>query len=164
MTSKYQNWETPPKLFRYLDREFNFTLDAAAEHSTAKCDRYFTPEDNGLEHSWKDERVWLNPPYGYPEIEKWIKKAYEEKDRAELIVLLIPPNTDTGYWHDYVMKADEIRFIKGRVNFWKDGQPPPGNATMPSCIIVFDECSSGYPDIGQILDYENHTLEGVSAT
>jgi hypothetical protein len=47
--------------------------------------------------------------------------------------MLIPSRTDTRYWHDHIMKADEIRFIKGRLKFGnsKNGAP------FPSAIIVF---------------------------
>ena len=45
---------------------------------------------------------------------------------------LIPSRTDTRYWHDYCMKANEIRLIKGRVKF--SGKDP---APFPSAIVVF---------------------------
>jgi hypothetical protein len=41
--------------------------------------------------------------------------------------------TDTKWWHEYAMKADEIRFVKGRLHFngHKTGAP------FPSVILVF---------------------------
>jgi hypothetical protein len=49
------------------------------------------------------------------------------------VVLLIPSRTDTVAWHEYVMKADDIRFIKGRLKFGgaKNGAP------FPSAIVIF---------------------------
>lgn len=74
-SSKSDEWETPQDFFDELDREFKFTLDACALPENAKCDRYFTPEQDGLKQKWAGT-VWCNPPYGR-EIGKWVKKAYE---------------------------------------------------------------------------------------
>ena len=41
-------WETPQELFDLLNREFHFTLDAAATAANAKCPRYYTKAEDGL--------------------------------------------------------------------------------------------------------------------
>ena len=53
LSSKNMCWCTPQDFFDALNREFSFTLDAAATDKTAKCPRYFTPETDGLKASWK---------------------------------------------------------------------------------------------------------------
>lgn len=128
--SKRYDWETPQWLFDVLNAEFGFTLDPCATPQNAKCKKFFTPEINGLKQSWANEIVFLNPPYGR-EIGQWVKKAYEEIDAT--VVCLLPARTDTYWWHKYVMKADEIRFIKGRLKFGKAQH----NAPFPSAIIIF---------------------------
>lgn len=132
--STTNEWETPQDTFNELNKEFNFTLDPCATKETAKCDKYYTKEDNGLTKDWSNEIVFCNPPYGR-EIKKWAKKAYEEAQKGAIIVCLVPSRTDTRYWHNYFMKADEIRFIKGRLKF--------GNATnsapFPSALIIFNK-------------------------
>lgn len=45
-------WETPQDLFDKLDDEFHFDLDPCATAENAKCDVYFTREQNGLSVSW----------------------------------------------------------------------------------------------------------------
>jgi hypothetical protein len=40
-------YSTPQWLFDHLNDEFHFTLDVAALPETAKCARYFTPQDDG---------------------------------------------------------------------------------------------------------------------
>lgn len=133
LTSNRDNWETPQKLFDELNKEFNFTIDAAADAENHKCERYYTKEENGLEKSWKGERVFLNPPYGR-ELPKWAKKAAEEaKDKSTIIVMLIPARTDTQWFHDYIYKKAEIRFIKGRLKFG-DGEK---DAPFPSMVVIF---------------------------
>ena len=79
------------------------------------------------------ERVFVNPPYG-SEISKWVEKSYREgtKDNT-LVVMLIPSRTDTRYFHDYIYKRCEIRFVKGRLKFG-DGK---GNAPFPSMLVIY---------------------------
>ena len=45
-------WETPQHVFDELDKEFKFTLDPCANHQNAKCNKYFTEEDDGLQQDW----------------------------------------------------------------------------------------------------------------
>jgi len=127
-TSNTDLWSTPQSLFDELDKEFHFTLDVCATDENAKCERYFTKEDDGLSQEWKGV-CWMNPPYGR-EIGKWIKKAYESR---ATVVCLIPARTDTAWWHDYVMKAKEIRYIRGRLKFGGSKNSAP----FPSAIVVF---------------------------
>ena len=72
-SSKTDLWETPQDFFEKLDQEFGFELDVCALPENAKCSRYFSPIDDGLEQDWTGV-CWCNPPYGR-EIEKWVKKA-----------------------------------------------------------------------------------------
>lgn len=64
-SSATDDWATPPHVFAVLDAEFSFTLDACASADNAKCDRFFTPADNGLAQSWAPATSWMNPPYGH---------------------------------------------------------------------------------------------------
>lgn len=128
--SRSNEWATPPALFARLHDEFHFTLDPCASDDNHKCEKYFTKADNGLLQSWAGEVVFMNPPYGR-EIGLWVEKAYRESDA--IVVCLIPARTDTRYWHEYCMKASEIRFIAGRVKFGDGCQPAP----FPSCLVVF---------------------------
>jgi site-specific DNA-methyltransferase (adenine-specific) len=121
MSSLRLDWKTPKSLYAQLDKEFNFDFDPCPTN----------PTFDGLKIEWK-ERNFVNPPYG-SELPKWIKKAFEEWKKEKTIVLLIPSRTDTAYWHDYVMQAQEIRLIRGRLKF--DDQK--GSAPFPSCIVVF---------------------------
>ena len=124
-------WETPWSLFYKLDAEFHFTIDVCATQQNAKCLEFYTKEDDGLKQEWKGV-CWMNPPYGR-ELPKWIEKAYKEcKFSNVTTVCLIPVRSDTKWWHQYVMKAHEVRLIEGRVKFGgKDAAP------FPSCLVVF---------------------------
>lgn len=141
-SSETDDWATPAAFFDRLDTEFNFTLDPCASVDNAKCGRYFTKEDDGLSQDWSGETVFMNPPYGRA-ISNWLRKAYEESQEGTTVVALIPSRTDTRYWHDYVMKATEIRFVKGRLKFG-DGR---NSAPFPSAVVIWRGIGEGYPKI-----------------
>lgn len=127
-SSESEVWETPQDLFNRLNDEFHFDIDVCATPENAKCSKFFSPLDDGLSHDWQGV-CWMNPPYG-KKIGAWMKKAMEAK---ATVVCLVPSRTDTKWWHDYAMKADEIRFIKGRLKFGNSKNSAP----FPSAIIVF---------------------------
>jgi len=140
MSSNRADWETPQNLFNELDRQFYFTLDAAANEQNAKHENFYTIEDDALTKAWEG-RVWLNPPYGRS-IGAWVRKAYVSGvARAEIVVCLLPARTDTKYFHDTIMLATEIRLIKGRLKF----VGAPSAAPFPSMIVIFDRNSGRQP-------------------
>lgn len=131
-TSNADDWTTPDDFYALLDAEFNFTLDPCCYPETAKCEQFFTQEDDGLEQEWTGS-VFVNPPYGRV-IGKWVAKAYQAaQTTADVVVMLIPARTCSRYWHDYCMKAAEIRFVRGRLRFGLSQI----NAPFPNAIIVF---------------------------
>lgn len=126
-SSKSNEWSTPQDLFDELDREFRFTLDPCATKENAKCERFYTKEDNGLSKSWKIESVFMNPPYGR-EIGKWVKKISEDGG-----VALLPARTDTKWFHDYILGKAEIRFLRGRLKFGGSKNSAP----FPSMVCIW---------------------------
>ena len=140
-SSKSNEWETPKDFFEKLNWRFGpFTLDPCASEDSAKCTKYYTVNDDGLSKNWDNNTVFVNPPYGR-EINSWIKKAFDEsKNENTTVVMLIPARTDTRYWHDYVMKAKEVHFVKGRLKFGDSSNSAP----FPSAVVVFsDTADSG---------------------
>jgi len=138
-SSESNEWGTPQMFFDKLNRMYGpFTLDAAASDDNYKVERYYTKADNALSKNWSGNKVFLNSPYGR-ELKKWVKKAYEEGQKNHtMVVMLIPARTDTRYWHDYVMKADEILFVRGRLKFTKSVQTDKLDpAPFPSAVVVF---------------------------
>lgn len=112
-------WSTPPALFKLLDDEFHFDIDAAATEQNALARKCFTKERNGLVHGWGAGNVFLNPPYSQGNIEHFMIKAHIEgclREPGTYVVCLIPVASDTKWWHHSVMLAKEIRFIKGIVS------------------------------------------------
>jgi phage N-6-adenine-methyltransferase len=130
-SSKTPVWETPQDLFDRLNAEFGFTVDVCALPENAKCERFYTPEIDGLTQRWEGV-CWCNPPYGRG-IDKWIRKAYRSSRNGATVVCLVPARTDTAWFHDYVQGKSEIRFVRGRLRFGSS----TGNAPFPSMIVIY---------------------------
>lgn len=136
-SSKTVEWETPQALFDELNKEFHFDLDVCATKENAKCEKYYTLEDNGLTKNWTfyGGVKWMNPPYGR-EIGDWVRKAYMwNKKHGVRTVALLPARTDTKWFHDYIYQKDnvEIRFIKGGLKFGDSKNSAP----FPSMVVIF---------------------------
>ena len=121
-SSATDHWSTPKDVYDALDKEFHFDFDPCPLNSK---------QDN-LYKIWEANSVFVNPPYS--NIKLWAEACYHNSEVGTTVVMLIPSRTDTRWWHDYVMKATEIRFIKGRLKFDDQENPAP----FPSCIAVFE--------------------------
>lgn len=130
--SKNKDWITPQEFFEKYNREYNFQLDVCASKENAKCARYFDKQIDGLKQVWSPYVCWMNPPYGRG-IGLWIKKAYDESLAEAVVVCLLPARNDTKWFHDFVLKAETLEFIKGRLKFGDS----KNNAPFPSLIAVF---------------------------
>ena len=123
-SSQTDRWFTPRWLYDNLDAEFHFDFDPALKTKVNWA-------TDGLSVDW-GKATFCNPPYS--DIDRWVTKAYREHLKEKTVVLLIPSRTDTRWWHDYIMRAAEVRFIKGRITF----EGAKAGAPFPSCIVVFD--------------------------
>lgn len=132
-SSKTDQWETPKDFFDDLDALFHFTLDACALPENAKCEKYFTPEMDGLKQEWGGV-VWCNPPYGR-EIGRWVEKGYLSAKNGCTVVMLLPARTDTKWFHEYcyMNRFATVRFVKGRLKFGGSRNSAP----FPSMVVIF---------------------------
>ena len=121
--------QTPLYLFRALDLEFNFAIDAAALPETALCEKYLTPDIDALSVDWGDfispsvrsPWAWLNPPYS--DIGPRVEKAIEQQRRGIGTVMLVPQDTSTEWYPG--MSASEVRHITGYHDAsgkWRNGR------------------------------------------
>jgi phage N-6-adenine-methyltransferase len=106
-------------------------LDACANAENAKCKTYFSRADDALKQEWHGT-VWMNPPYGR-QIGVWVRKAFDASRKGACVVCLLPASTDTEWWHRYVTKAREIRFVRGRLKFGDASNSAP----FPNAVVVF---------------------------
>lgn len=133
------DWETPQLLFDRLNAEFNLQIDAAADEKNKKCAYYLK---SALIADWRREaqilgcrpNFYCNPPYSNPK--HWVAKAVFESGQGATVVMLLPACTDVGWWHDFVLEADEIRFLRGRLKFEYQGKSAYP-ARMGSAVVIF---------------------------
>ena len=144
-------WETPQYFFDLLNEEFSFTLDPCASDENHKCEKYFTKDENGLIQDWNDEIVFVNPPFS--NMYEWVKKCYEESLKNTTVVMILPARIDTKYWHEFIMKAYEIRFCVRRVNFLRNGERPKNGSTFGLAIVVFKITNRTYPILSSYYHY-----------
>lgn len=137
-------WHTPEALYMALDREFDFTIDVAADDGNAKCDRFLDREADALAIDWSGERVFCNPPYGR-DLEKWVAKGLEAaQDGGATVVMVLPARTGNRWFHRYCLPHAEIRFIQGRLGF--SGRRP-GSAPFDSMVVVFRAFQAGQGNV-----------------
>lgn len=120
------NEKTPSGFYAQINEEFNFNFDP--------CPLNKNPETDGLTIKW-GERCYINPPYGKA-IRFWLEKGLKEIESGDtkIAVFLLPAYTDVKWFHEIVLlKASEIRFIKGRLKFGEHNNTAP----FANMLVVF---------------------------
>lgn len=146
-------WRTPDWVMDLVHAEFDLGLDACASDENAQCRRYITAQDDCLQVEWEPRShgraVWMNPPWGR-QIGRYVRRAHDQARRHSLIVVcLLPASTDTRWWCDYVMKAADVRFFRGRLHFIRsDGHTGP--CTKGSALVIFDSSLPGPPQFSVV--------------
>ena len=145
------SWGTDPVIFNAMDKEFNFSLDAAANKDNHKCKWYLTKETNALTLDWSDSMdrydrnypvkinraVWINPPYGRGLIQEFMQKCIDQKEKGVTSVLLVPATLDAKWLP--IDQISEIRIVTGgRLSFYHPltGKKVNGN-TKGSMFVIF---------------------------
>lgn len=123
--SHHNSYSTPQYLYDALNVEFGFNLDPCPLSPNAIL--------NGLEISWDNQRVFVNPPWS--DVMPWVRKALDSK--AEIVVFVLPARTDTPWFHTLKDNGAEIRLFRKRVHFLKDGvggNKMPTDGTMVAIV------------------------------
>ena len=121
-----------------------FDLDVAACEESRHAPIWFGTEQNGLARPWSG-RVWCNPPYS--DIEPWLRKAWAEFPRCELIAMLLPAcRCEQRWWQEHVEPLRDGRsehglrtyFLPGRSRFGIPGNPLGIGVGAPpfGCVLL----------------------------
>ena len=123
-SSASDHWSTPDSVRLPLVAEFGLNFDPCTLNSG----------EDGTKIKWEG-RVFCNPPYS--KIAEFMRKGLWHLSTGDcsVLVFLIPARTDTAWFHDYCLKAAEIRFVRGRLKFGG----AKNSAPFPSMIVVFDK-------------------------
>jgi phage N-6-adenine-methyltransferase len=156
-------WRTPDPLWWGINSMFGpFVLDLFADASNAKCDVFYTAEDNALVQDWSERlaelngAAYANPPYSrafqhenvyITGMRHIIAHTLAMREAGGRYVFLIKAATGEVWWPE---DADHIAFIRGRISFdlptWyrpDPGQPEESSAGFGAAIAVFDKTWRG---------------------
>ncbi|MGP2461399.1 phage N-6-adenine-methyltransferase [Pantoea ananatis] len=156
-------WRTPDPLWWGINSIFGpFVLDLFADESNAKCEAYYSAEDNALSQNWSERLAELNgagyanPPYSRASqhdgqyitgMRQIMAHTLAMREAGGRYVFLIKAATGEVWWPE---DADHIAFIRGRISFdlpaWyrpEEGQPSESSAGFGAAIAVFDKSWRG---------------------
>lgn len=156
-------WRSPDRLWWGINSKYGpFVLDLFADASNAKCEAFYTAEDNALTQNWSarlaelNGAAFANPPYSRASqhdgqyitgMRHIIAHTMAMREAGGSYVFLIKAATGEVWWPE---EADHIAFIRGRVSFdlpdWyrpAPGQPPGSSAGFGAAIAVFDKTWRG---------------------
>lgn len=153
---KRDDWETPKKLFNYLDGRFDFNIDAAASKENKLCRKFYSQEKSlfnaGKEITKRtNSRIFCNPPYSmakeFSEFCFLLYKLYQIPS-----YLLLPVRSDR-VWYQQLLNSPHVRDepYTGRIHFGGSGK----GAFMYNIgvVIGFKEVKTEkYIDAGQFND------------
>jgi len=133
-------WYTPAEYIDAARRVMNDGIDldpatTEAANDIIQAAKIFTAADDGLKQEWSG-RVWLNPPYAQPIIERFISKlvGHVQAHDLEAAIVLVNNATDTEWFQKMGALADAICFKNGRIKFWgpdgMEGSPLQGQAFL----------------------------------
>lgn len=127
-------WYTPKYIIDSLGK---FDLDPCAPSvplfKTAEV--MYNEFDDGLSQKWEG-RVWLNPPYSRPLINKFMGRMTEHNRGIALIF----SRTDTELFHTEVFdKAAAVKFLKSRIRFLRPDGTEAGAPGCGSVLIAYGE-------------------------
>ena len=132
-------WRTPPETFNPLNDVFQFTIDVASTDDNALCAKHHTAGDlNGLNISWRNERVWCNSPYTEGQYANWlIKAAVETSMHNARCVMLVPASLETAAFEPVWKYANYLVLPYKRLSFLRPDGTRIGGAPFASAIAVF---------------------------
>ena len=135
------NGSQPKALFGFLDRLFHFDHDVCASPQTAKCQKFWTKQDDGLKQAWSSGKVyWMNAPYN--QAARWARKAAEAARDGAVVVGLFANRSSTAWYRDYVVPSAMVVQLQGRLRFIHQGRiVAPGSmseeAPFPSILAIW---------------------------
>jgi len=92
-------------------------LDPASSEDAqqiVKAKRYYTKEQNGLDHEWTGT-IWMNPPYSMPDIQLFVDKLVSSP--VDEWIVLTNNSSDTTWFHSLLATSDLVCLTKGRIGF-----------------------------------------------
>ena len=158
-------WETPQWIVDQLNKVFSFTVDAAANSSNNKFERYFDENADGLKQPWDGEVVFCNPPHSKGAYGAWVDKAQLEfLNSAVTSVLVLPHNWETRGFSGVRDDAAYLILPHKRIKYDPPLDVDGSGPTFYSCIAIFtwytlsDVQIDSLLKIGHVIDLKSGML------
>ncbi|KMV71982.1 DNA adenine methylase [bacteria symbiont BFo1 of Frankliniella occidentalis] len=156
-------WRSPDRLWWGINSKYGpFVLDLFADANNAKCEAFYSAEDNALTQDWSARlselrgAAYANPPYSRASqyggqyitgMRQIMAHTLAMRELGGRYVFLIKAATGEVWWPE---NADHVAFIRGRISFdlpeWyrpAEGQPSESSAGFGAAIAVFDKTWRG---------------------
>lgn len=117
--------------------------------------KYFSKVDDGLTREWFG-RVWLNPPYAQPGIERFIDKLIGElaASRVTAAILLTNSFTGTKWFRRAATAATALCFTTGRIRFVAPDGEKLASPALGQVFFFFGEdaqrFAAAFGDVGVV--------------
>lgn len=104
---------------------------------------WYGPDEDGLAQPWRG-RVWLNPPYAQPLVDRFCLRLAREYAAGQVTeaCILVNNATETSWFQALLAPAAAVCFPRGRVKFWhprKTAVPLQGQA-----VIYLGDCPQSF--------------------
>jgi ParB family chromosome partitioning protein len=119
-----------------------------AANDVVQATRYYTAEDDGLQHPWAG-RVWMNPPYGSQLIARFASKLVEHWSDGNICeaIVLVNNATETRWYHTLADYATAACFPLGRVRFWQRGLTPLMSPLQGQVFFYYGERPERFAEV-----------------
>lgn len=137
-------WCTPADVIA-LARELmgDIDLDPASNdlaQRVVQASSYHTRISDGLIHNWRG-RVWLNPPYSYPQVERFTQKLIQEYERGNVTqaTVLVNNRADADWCQQLMFAATATCFSAKRIGFEHPRLGKPDQNRQGQIFFYFGE-------------------------
>lgn len=121
-------WYTPAPIIAAA-RAVLGTIDldpasSAEANTVVGATRFYTEADDGLRQPWAG-RIWLNPPYRTPTVDRFCSRLVREHRLGSVSagITIVNNATETAWFQELVVNAGALCFPRGRVRYWHPEKP-----------------------------------------
>lgn len=153
VSSGKDDWATPPELMAFVRDTYGEPVaDLAASRTTAKAPLYFGPDHEDphcrdvlsfpfleQEPSADPPLLWCNPPYSKEAggLYRWTMLMRELSEKGYAVAATFFAKTETRAWHENVVWARDVWFIRRRLKFIDPATGKPRAGAPQASVLAY---------------------------